>query len=49
MTTTKVTLNIDTKIYEEFKKECKNKGLVLSKNVEIYMKNFTDDEKNGSK
>lgn len=34
---TKVTLNINSEIYEKFKDYCKSRGLVLSKNIELYM------------
>lgn len=33
----KVTLNIDKKVYEEFKSYCKSNGLVASKTVEKLM------------
>ena len=48
MPITKVTLNIETKTYNEFKLKCKKEGLVLSKNIELYMKNFVEKEKNGA-
>lgn len=33
----KVTLNIDEKIYDDFKSYCKSNGLVVSKTVEKFM------------
>jgi len=33
-----VTLSIDEKTYEEYKKYCEENGLILSKRVEIFMK-----------
>lgn len=33
-----VTLSIDEKTYEEYKKYCEENGLVLSKRVEFFMK-----------
>ena len=34
-----VTLSIDEKTYEEYKKYCEENGLILSKRVEMFMKN----------
>ena len=34
---TKVTLNIDSDKYRKFKKYCKERGLVVSKTIELYM------------
>ena len=34
-----VTLSIDEKTYEEYKKYCEENGLILSKQVEMFMKN----------
>jgi len=34
-----VTLSIDKKTYEEYKKYCEENGLILSKRVEMFMKN----------
>ena len=33
-----VTLSINEKIYEEYKKYCEENGLILSKQVEMFMK-----------
>lgn len=41
---TKVTLNVDSKIYEEFKEYCKKRGLVVSKTIELYMANKLKEE-----
>jgi len=35
-----VTLRIDPKIYQDFKKYCKENAIMLSKKVELWMKNF---------
>jgi hypothetical protein len=34
----KVTLSFDIKIYDKYKKYCEEKGYVLSKQVELFMK-----------
>jgi len=39
MENTKVTLNIDSGIYEQFKEYCKKRGLVVSKTIELFMEN----------
>ena len=39
MENTKVTLNIDSEIYEQFKEYCKKRGLVVSKTIELFMEN----------
>lgn len=38
MTNKRVTLSVDSKIYNEFKKYCEEKGLIISKQVELFMK-----------
>lgn len=38
MTNMRVTLSVDSKIYNEFKKYCEEKGLIISKQVELFMK-----------
>ena len=34
----KVTLSIEKEIYDEFNDQCKEEGLILSKQVEFFMK-----------
>ncbi len=34
-----VTLKIDTSLYERFRKYCKKKGLIISRQFEIFMEN----------
>jgi hypothetical protein len=36
----KVTLSLETKIYDDFQKYCEENGLMPSKKVEIFMKDF---------
>lgn len=38
MSVKKVTLNINPSVYKRFKKYCKERGLIVSKIVEIFMK-----------
>lgn len=33
-----VTLSVDSEIYEEYKKYCEEKGIILSKQFELFMK-----------
>jgi len=40
MTNKRVTLSVDAKIYDEYKKYCDKKGLIISKQLE----NFIRDE-----
>jgi len=39
MTNKRVTLSVDSKIYDEYKKYCEEKGMILSKQFEIFMNN----------
>ena len=41
----KVTLSVDSRTYDEFSKYCDEKGLVLSKQVEFFMKDELSDKK----
>lgn len=34
----RVTLSVDAKIYEEYKKYCDNRGLIISKQFENFMR-----------
>ena len=38
MTNKRVTLSVDAKIYDEYKKYCEEKGIILSKQFELFMK-----------
>jgi len=40
-----VTLSIDEKTYEEYRKHCEENGLILSKKVEMFMKEELEKEK----
>ena len=44
MMITKVTLNIDSSKYGKFKRYCKERGLVVSKTIELYMEKFIKGE-----
>jgi len=41
----KVTLSIDSSIYDEFQKYCEDNAIMLSKNIEIYMKKYLEEKK----
>jgi len=46
----KVTLSLDSKTYEEFRKFCDHNAIMLSKKVEIWIKDFMKNEtKKGGK
>jgi antitoxin component of RelBE/YafQ-DinJ toxin-antitoxin module len=49
MSTNKVTLNIDSSIYNKFKKYCKERGLVISKIIELFMKEKIEGENKNEK
>lgn len=38
MTNKRVTLSVDADIYDEYKKYCEEKGIILSKQFELFMK-----------
>ncbi len=40
----KVTLSIDDKIYKDFQKYCESNAIMLSKKIEIVMKNLSSRE-----
>ena len=42
----KVTLSLDSKTYDEFKEYCNKNAIMLSKKIEIWIKNFLDEAKN---
>ncbi len=39
----KVTLSVDEKIYEKFKRYCEKRGLIISKQVELFMKRMVGE------
>ena len=45
----KVTLSIDSKIYIEFQKYCEDNAIMLSKRVELIMKDLMKDTKDNQK
>jgi hypothetical protein len=40
-----ISLNVDEKIYSEYSKRCKDAGIIISKQVENFMKKEVEDEK----
>lgn len=38
MTNKRATLSVNAKIYDEYKKYCEEKGIILSKQFELFMK-----------
>ena len=44
-----ITLSIDDKIYSDYRQYCEEKGIILSKQVELFMQKelLTRDNKNG--
>ena len=38
MANKRVTLSVDSKIYEEYKEYCEERGIILSKQFELFMK-----------
>jgi hypothetical protein len=45
----KVTLSLDAKVYSEFQKFCEENAIMLSKRIEIFMKELLDKSKKGGK
>ncbi len=45
----KVTLSIDSKIYEEFQKYCEENAIMLSKRIELTMKDILTKNAEGVK
>ncbi|MBW2984119.1 hypothetical protein KY361_03335 [Candidatus Woesearchaeota archaeon] len=39
-----ISLNVDEDIYSQYSKLCKEKGLIISKQVENFMKKGVEDE-----
>ena len=38
MANKRITLSVDSKIYDEYKKYCEEKGIILSKQFEVFMR-----------
>jgi len=47
MANKKVTLSIDEKTYSEFQKFCEKNAIMLSKKIELIMKDIMEEEKVG--
>ncbi|MFH1592124.1 MAG: hypothetical protein ABIB47_02020 [Candidatus Woesearchaeota archaeon] len=41
----KVTLSVDSKVYDEFQKFCRDNAIMLSKKIELFMKNLLNEER----
>lgn len=41
----KVTLSLDSKTYEEFRKYCDENAILLSKKIELWIKDFMQENK----
>lgn len=39
-----ISLNIDKEIYSKYSKRCKERGIIISKQVEIFMRKRLEDE-----
>lgn len=38
-----ISMNVDSKIYTNYSKICKEKGLIMSKQIENFMKKFLEE------
>ncbi len=45
----KVTLSLDTGTYDEFRKFCEENAIMLSKKIELWIKDFLRNKKRGRK
>lgn len=45
MTKQIISMNVDSKIYSDYSKVCKGMGLVMSKQIENFMKKFLEGNK----
>ncbi len=41
----KVTLSVESSVYNEFQKYCEENAIMLSKKMEIFMKEFLENQK----
>ena len=39
-----ISLSVDKEVYSEYSSKCKDKGLIISKQIENYMKEAMEDE-----
>ena len=39
-----ISLNVDEEVYSKYSKRCREKGLIISKQVENFMKKEVEDE-----
>lgn len=42
-----ISLSVDKKVYQDFSKTCKDKGMIISKQVENFMKKSLEGEPDG--
>jgi len=49
MSSKNVTLKIDSKIYDEYRKYCKEEGIIVSKQIEKFIKEELKNNKKGVK
>jgi antitoxin component of RelBE/YafQ-DinJ toxin-antitoxin module len=47
MSNKRVTLSVDSSVYDEYKKYCEEKGIILSKQFELFMKQELKNNKRG--
>ncbi len=40
-----ISLNIDEKVYSEYSKRCKDAGIIISRQIENFMKKEVENEK----
>lgn len=45
MTSKNITLKVDASLYEKFRKYCKKRGLIISRQFEIFMENELKKDK----
>lgn len=49
ITNKRVTLSVDAKVYEKYKKYCEEKGIILSRQFELFVKDEIKKFKRGIK
>jgi len=47
MTNKRVTLSLDSKTYDEFQDYCRENAIMLSKKIELWIKEFLKENKKG--
>lgn len=40
-----ISMNVDSRVYDKYSKVCKEKGLIMSKQIENFMKKFLKENK----